>query len=109
MNDLPKYVFSRTLTRSDWNSTTILGSDVPGVVARQKRENAKDFLFGSADPAATLFRHGLIDECRIGLCSIVLGQGTPLFKPGMRTRPKLLDSRSLSNGVVILRYVPAQP
>jgi hypothetical protein len=53
-------------------------------------------------------RQGLIDECRIGLCPIVLGQGTPLFKPGMRNKLKLLDSRSLSSGAVILRYVPAQ-
>ncbi|WJR81954.1 dihydrofolate reductase family protein [Bradyrhizobium sp. NP1] len=67
-------------------SRRLFGPDVPGVVERLKRENARDILlFGIADLAATLFRQGLIDECRIGLCPIVLGQGTPLFKPGMRT------------------------
>ena len=55
MNASPKYVFSRTLTRADWNNTQLFGADVPGTVARLKREGTKDiFLFGSADLAASL-------------------------------------------------------
>src|SRR5437762_252496 len=49
MNALPKYVFSRTLRTSGWNNTQMFDADVPGTVARLKRESAKDiFLFGSA-------------------------------------------------------------
>jgi dihydrofolate reductase len=108
MNALPKYVFSRTLTKSDWNNTQMFGSDVPGTVARLKRENTKDiFLFGSAGLAASLTPHGLIDEFRIAVTPIILGGGTPLFKAGERLKLKLLDSRTLSTGVVILRYSPA--
>jgi dihydrofolate reductase len=107
MNALPKYVFSRTLTKSNWNNTQMFGSDVPGTVARLKRENTKDiFLFGSADLAASLMPDGLIDEFRIAVNPIILGGGTPLFKPGERLKLKLLDSRTLSTGVVILRYSP---
>jgi dihydrofolate reductase len=110
MNALPKYVFSRTLTKSDWNNTQMFGSDVPGTVARLKRENTKDiFLFGSADLAASLMPHGLIDEFRIAVNPIILGGGTPLFKAGERLKLKLLDSRTLSTGVVILRYSPTTP
>lgn len=109
MNASPKYVFSRTLTRSDWNNTQIFGADLPGTVARLKRESAKDiFLFGSADLSASLIRHGLIDEFRIAVNPIILGGGTPLFKPGERVKLKLLDSRAHSTGVVILRYEPAK-
>ncbi len=55
MNALPKYVFSRTLTKSDWNNTQMFGADVPETVARLKRESAKDiFLFGSANLAGDL-------------------------------------------------------
>jgi dihydrofolate reductase len=108
MNALPKYVFSRTLTKSDWNNTQMFGSDAPGTVARLKRESTKDiFLFGSADLAASLTPHGLIDEFRIAVNPIILGGGTPLFKAGERLKLKLLDSRTLSTGVVILRYSPA--
>ncbi len=108
MNASPKYVFSRTLTRSDWNNTQIFGADVPETVAQLKRESAKDiFLFGSADLAASLMSHRLIDEFRIAVNPVILGGGTPLFKPGERVKLKLLDSRALSTGVVILRYEPA--
>ncbi len=107
MNRLPKYVFSRTLTASNWNNTQMFGADVRGTVARLKRENAKDiYLFGSADLAANLIPHRLIDEFRIAVNPIILGGGSPLFKPGARVRLKLLDSKPLSNGIVILRYEP---
>jgi len=63
MNAAPKHVFSRTLTASGWNNTRLHGDDAPATVARLKRETAKDiFLFGSADLAASLIPHGLIDE-----------------------------------------------
>ena len=87
MNALPKYVFSRTLTRSDWGNTQMFGADVPGTVARLKRESAQDiYLFGSADLAATLMPHRLIDEFRIAVNPVILGGGTPLFKPGDRVK-----------------------
>ena len=63
-----------------------------GTVARLKRESAKDiFLFGSADLAASLIPHGLIDEFRIAVNPVILGGGTPLFKPGERVKLKLID------------------
>jgi dihydrofolate reductase len=109
MNGLPKYVFSRTLKTSAWNNTQMFGdADVPGTVARLKRESAKDiFLFGSADLAASLIPHGLIDEFRIAVVPRLLGGGSPLFKPGQHAKLKLLDNRPLSTGAVILRYEPA--
>ena len=108
MNALPKYVFSRTLKTSAWNNTQMFSADVPGTVARIKRDGAKDiFLFGSADLAAHLIPHGLIDEFRIALNPLLLGGGSPLFKPGQRVKLKLIDSRPMSTGIVILRYEPA--
>ena len=108
MNALPKCVFSRTLTKSNWNNTQMFNADVADTVGRLKRESAKDILlFGSADLAASLIPHGLIDEFRIAVNPIILGGGTPLFKQGERVKLKLLDTRALSTGIVILRYAPA--
>jgi dihydrofolate reductase len=108
MNALPKYVFSRTLKRSDWANTQVFGTDVPDTVAGLKREGAKDiFLFGSADLAASLIPHGLIDEFRIAVNPIILGGGSPLFKQGERVKLKLIDARTLSVGIVISRYASA--
>jgi dihydrofolate reductase len=57
--------------------------------------------------AAPISPHGLIDEFRVAVNPIILGGGTPLFKQGERVKLKLLDTRTLSTGVVILRYAPA--
>jgi len=109
MNALPKYVFSRTLTKSDWNNTQMFGADVRGTIERLKRESGKDILlFGSADLAADLMPHRLIDEFRIAVNPIILGGGTPLFKSGERVKLKLLDAKPLSTGIAILRYEPAK-
>jgi dihydrofolate reductase len=109
MNAMPKYVFSHTLTGSDWNNTQMYGADLASTAAKLKRENPKDiFLFGSADLAASLIPHRLIDEFRIAVNPIILGGGTPLFKPGERIKLKLLDARTLSTGIVIVRYEPAK-
>ena len=106
MNALPKYVFSRTLTHSDWRNTQLFGDDLSGTVARLKRDSAKDiFIFGSADLCAGLMPHGQIDEFRIGICPVLLGGGTPLFKTSAeRIKLKLLDAKALSSGIVINRY-----
>jgi dihydrofolate reductase len=109
MNRMPKYVFSRTLTRSDWNNVRFFAGDVANTVERLKRETAKDiFLFGSADLAASLIPQGLIDEFRIGVSPHILGGGTPLFKTSATAQKlKLLDAKSFSTGIVVLRYQPA--
>ncbi len=108
MNAQPKYVFSRTLKSSDWQNTQLFSDDVAATVTRLKRDTAKDiFIFGSAGLCADLIPHGLIDEFRIGVCPVILGSGTPLFKPAAeRVRLKLTDSRALSTGIVINRYLP---
>jgi dihydrofolate reductase len=109
MNALPKYVFSRTLAKADWNNTQMFGGDLPGTVTRLKRECAQDvYLFGSADLAAGLIPHRLIDEFRIALNPTILGGGAPLFKRGQRIKLKLLDAKKLSSGIMVLRYEQAK-
>jgi len=109
MNSAPKYVASRTPSRLEWSNAHLLGPQLAAEVDKLKRESAKDlFLFGSADLGATLIAHDLIDEFRIAINPRVLGGGAPLFKPGQAMKLKLTDSRTLSNGVVIVRYVPVR-
>lgn len=109
MNALPKYVFSRTLERADWANTTLVKEDAGTAVARLKEQSGEDLLVvGSADLSATLIRHGLFDEYRIGLVPITLGEGTRLFKPGSEPlKLRLLQSRPLGDRCLLLRYQPA--
>ena len=75
-------------------------------VARLKQEPGKDlFIFGSANLTGSLTKRGLIDEYRIGLNPLLLGGGTPMFKPSdERMQLKLLEVRPIQSGVVLLRY-----
>ena len=106
MNTIPKLVFSTTLAGAEWNNTRLVKSDAAREVATLKAQAGKDmFLFGSAILASSLMVGGLIDEYRLCLVPVVLGGGRPLFKPGVGLPPlRLLESRSLKSGGVILRY-----
>ena len=108
MNNVPKAVFSSTLEKAEWNNTTLVRENAEQEVAKLKRQPGKDLLiFGSAYLCSTLMRHGLIDEYRLGLTPIVLGAGSPLFKPSSsRMKLELLEARPLKSGCVILRYRP---
>ncbi|NPU64867.1 dihydrofolate reductase [Bradyrhizobium sp. 83012] len=109
MNRVPKYVASRSLSRLEWSNAHLLAADLAADVDRLKEGSAKDlFLFGSADLASTLIAHDLIDEYRLAINPRVLGGGAPLFKPGQAIMLRLIDSRALSSGVVIVRYVPVR-
>lgn len=105
MNALPKLVASRSLTASDWNNTEVT-ADIAGELARRRAALAKDiYVFGSAELTDSLLRDGLVDEIMLCLAPIVLGAGTPFFKPGNPARKlALTQARPLSNGAVILNY-----
>ena len=109
MNGIQKVVFSRTLTSADWANSRLVSTDAAEEVARLKQEPGNDILvFGSADLCASLTRAGLIDEYRLGVNPIVLGQGNPLFKPGTaQMKMRLLEARPLDTGCVLLFYAPA--
>ncbi len=106
MNALPKYVFSRSLARSDWSNVTMFNTDPAKEVARLKAETGKDlYVFGSAQLCQSLIRADLFDEYRIGIAPLMLGEGVPLFKDWAGHRAlSLLEARSMKNDVVLLRY-----
>ena len=108
MNSLPKVVFSRTLEKADWKNTTLVRESAERAVVDLKQQAGRDlFVFGSANLCSSLMQAGLIDEYRLGLNPLVLGSGTPLFRPGAaQHKMKLLEARPLKSGVVLLRYEP---
>jgi dihydrofolate reductase len=108
MNSVPKVVFSRTLAKADWNNTRLVREDAAGEVTRLKKASARNlYVFGSADLSATLMKHDLFDEYRLCVAPVVLGAGTPLFKPtGERKRMTVRETRPLKTGAVILFCEP---
>ncbi len=108
MNSIAKVVFSRTLERAEWRNTLLVNENAEEKVAELKQQPGKDmYIFGSANLASTLMQHGLIDEYRLAVAPLVLGGGSPLFKPSQdSTKFRLLEARPLKSGAVILRYEP---
>jgi dihydrofolate reductase len=108
MNRLPKVLVSRTLERTNWPNTKLIKDNVTAEIQQLKQQGEKNiFVFGSANLSATLTQHNLFDDYRIAVAPVLLGRGKPLFPPNSnRLNLKLLDSRTLSNGCVILRYEP---
>ena len=111
MNGMPKYVVSTTLKDEDatWNNSTVIRNDVEGHVKRLKNEVGGDILVaGSANLIQTLVKHNLVDEYRLMVYPIVLGQGKRLFQEGLpRTTLELVESKHVGpEGVVILTYKP---
>ena len=108
MNGVEKLVASHTMTAAAWNNSSVTADPVAELTALKRQAGKTIFVFGSADLVDTLAKAGLVDEYRICLVPVVLGAGTAHFKPADAPRPmRLLDSRPLENGALILRYEPA--
>ena len=110
MNSIPKIVFSRTLDRAGWNNTRLVRDDNKKECAKLKQQSGKDiFIFGSASLAATFKELGLIDEYRIMISPILLGQGNSLFKPSeKRLELRLIKTKIFRSGNVLLCYEPGK-
>ena len=107
MNNMRKYVASRTLKAPlEWQNSSLLQGEAPDAVAELKKEPGRDlFVIGSGDFAQTLMEHDLVDEYRLMIHPIVLGDGKRLFRDGNPlAKLTLVDSKTSTTGVVILTY-----
>ncbi len=108
INGMSKYVVSTTLRDPEWANTTVISDNVVEEIARLKDEPGQDIVqFGFGPLSFTLLEHGLLDELRLWVHPLFVGQGGPedlLFRPCPLTTLKLVDSQTLKTGVVVLSY-----
>lgn len=106
LNHYPKIVFSKTLTSVTWNNSKILKGNIAKEVIKLKQQAGKDMIiYGSGQLVASLTKMGLIDEYRIWVHPVVLGDGKPLFKEvEQKLNLSLYKTQAFSSGVVILYY-----
>ncbi len=106
LNEIPKVVFSRTLESADWPETRIASGDLSEEISRLREEPGKDILVhGGSNLVTQLGRAGLIDEYRVIVHPVAVGEGDPLF--GGRTDLNLIDSRIFGTGAVALILEPS--
>jgi dihydrofolate reductase len=102
MNSMPKYVVSSTLSDPEWNNSTVIDLDR---VAALKDEVEGDLLVnGSGQLTQALAERGLVDEYRLMVYPIVLGQGKRLFEGLGMSRRLRLHSSELAGETVILTF-----
>jgi dihydrofolate reductase len=106
MNEMPKYVVSSTIERPEWQNTTVLSGDPVAAVANLRDEvDGVILIAGSASLVQTLIENDLVDELRLMVFPLVLGDGKRLFGETSDKKPlRLKSTQTVGDGVAILIY-----
>jgi dihydrofolate reductase len=109
MNNTPKYVFSTTLDKVEWQNSTLVKGDLAKAIARLKQQPGKNIgVGGSPTLVRSLLHENLLDELILMIHPVVVGKGKRLFKDGDEPkRLKVVNSKTTSTGVLIVTYQPA--
>jgi dihydrofolate reductase len=101
-----KIVFSRTLESPSSTRTRIERDFDAAAITALKTSSARDLSIGGAELAGHAIAAGLVDECHLFLCPVLVGGGKRALPSGVRLDLELVDERRFDNGVVHLRYRP---
>ncbi len=106
INNIPKFVFSKTLDGVDWQNTTLVKSPLSEKVNELKRLPGKDIgVQGSIILQRSLIAANLLDELTLLIHPVVVGQGKRFFTDGVDLRRfKLIDCKTSGSGVVMATY-----
>ncbi len=106
LNFNQKYVASRTLDDVEWETAELLRGEVGDAVRRLKAEDGGELqVHGSAGLIQTLLAEDLVDELRLVVFPVVLGEGKRLFGEGAIPRTWRLTSQKTSGtGALMLSY-----
>jgi dihydrofolate reductase len=99
-----KVVYSRTLPEVSSVRTRIEREFDRDAIERLKQSSGADIAIGGAELAGHAIGAGLVDECHLFLCPIVVGGGKRALPDNIRVLLELLDERRFGNGVVHLHY-----
>jgi dihydrofolate reductase len=106
MNSIGKYVPTSTLTEPAWNATFLTG-DVVDEVTKLKAGDENLVIYGSGQLTESLRKAGVIDEYRLLIGPVVLGQGRRLFTDATATEFTVTDNHTAPSGMVLLTLAKA--
>jgi dihydrofolate reductase len=110
-NKATKYVVTRSLERLDWTKSRRIDDDAVKKVRQLKASDGPTLhIWGSGELLQTLIAADLVDEYRLWVFPVVLGEGKRLFDNGVPPRAlTLVETRSTPSGVLLNTYHPAAP
>ena len=104
INDGNKYVLSQTRDKSDWKHTHFLKT-VEDLKKLKNAEGGDIHVWGSSELIQLLLKHDLVDELRLKIYPLILGEGKKLFQNGaIPAAYTLSESQVTSTGVIIAYY-----
>lgn len=112
VNSIQKYVVSSTLEKAEWEPSTIIHGDdlVATVTELKKQPGGNIMIWGCGQLTDTLMEHGLLDEYRLLVSPVIVGQGQRLFRgENVTASLELLDSTPFDTGLLALTYRPVNP
>jgi dihydrofolate reductase len=104
INDVTKYVVSKTMKKSDWKNSVFLES-VEDIEKLKNSDGSDIQVSGSGTLVQTLLKHDLVDELWLLIHPLTLGTGKKLFDNG--TIPaafSLVESTATPSGVIVANY-----
>jgi len=102
--DMPKVVFSSTISTVDWNTRLVTG-DAVTEIAKLKADDGGPMDIVGATLAAAAMRAGLIDEYVLATAPVLVGSGTPFFTAlDNWVNLNLVETRTFPDGVLLTRY-----
>ena len=109
IQNIPKIVFSHTLTNVEWENSKLEKEGLKEVVLELKQQPGKDIFVGSPSLIVALTKLKLIDEYQLCVHPVILGSGLPLFKNiNNAVTLKLLKTKSFGSGAITLYYKPTK-
>lgn len=110
MNNVPKFVVSTSLDEVEWQNSTLINENVTEEIAKLKQQPGGVLsISGSGTLVRSLLRTGLLDELRLMVHPIVVGNGKRLFdESDEQTALELVDSETFDTGVLYLTYQPVE-
>jgi len=111
LNQVNKYVVSRTLQDPAWEGSTVLRGPLLDTVRELKAQPGKGIAAtGSMSLMPELVAGGVVDEYRLFVYPVVLGRGRRLFAGAINVpRLHLAEARLFHSGIALLRYRPSTP
>jgi dihydrofolate reductase len=106
LNSMRKFVVSSTLEDPEWNNSMVLEGDVVDEVSKLKQElNGDIVVAASFQIVRTLMEHDLVDELRLKIFPVVLGDGERLFGETSDKKPmRLVNAQTVEGDIAFLTY-----
>ncbi len=104
INDVTKYVMSKTIKKSDWKNSVFFNSLAD--IEKLKNSKGSDIqVWGSGELVQLLLKNDLVDELWLMIHPLTLGNGKKLFDNGaIPAAFTLIESTVTPSGVIIANY-----